>query len=235
MSREQSERGAFRWIMHSSGRTVVTHLDSHTATKVQQWLTARANPISPEIRLLLAQLHQFAWQIHCEGVNSILRKKSNIAAEGDTSVALFELIAQLMCPAIRTSERAIAMKSLQETLYMCTEVAPDLSPSQVGKRLESYLELSGSRGLIRVFLSVHLSNLILMDLHDSLQASTPEIFRTRMGAIERLCETAANLLVRSWAKWPKLTQSSIMSSAQLASEGMSKAINPKKRAMRRRS
>src|SRR5207302_1428125 len=138
--------------------------------------------------------------------------------------ALFELIADLMCPAVRTGERAVALKSLQETLYMCTEVAPDLSPSQVGKRLESYLELSGSRGLIRVFLSVHLSNLILMDLHDSLQASTPEIFRTRMGAIERLCETAANLLVRSWAKWPKLTQSSIVSSAQLSNDLTAAAV-----------
>jgi len=212
----------------------MTQLDSHAATKLQQWLTARQNLLSPEIKLLLQQLHQFAWQIHREGANSIFKKKINIAGEGTPSVELFELIADLTCPAIGTSERAIAMKSLQETLHVCTEVAPDLSPSQLGKRLENYLELRGSRGLIRVFLSLHLSNLILMDLHDSLQAAAPEMFRTRIEAIEGLCQTVAGLSVRSWAKWPKLTHNSIGSSAQIASEEMRKAINLKRRVVRRR-
>jgi hypothetical protein len=182
----------------------MAQLDSYATAKLQQWLTARVDFLSPEIKLLLEQLHEFAWQIHSQGFSfAILRKQINIAAEGATSVALFELIADSMCRAIGPSERAIAMKSLQETLYICVEVSPDLSASELGRRLESYLELSGSKGLIQVFLSTHLSNLIFTDLHDSLQAPTIEEWRRRIEAIERICQKASTVAVRSLNEWPR--------------------------------
>jgi hypothetical protein len=213
----------------------LTQLDSYATTKLQEWLRARAYPVGPESKLLLEQLHEFAWQVHSEGLDSILRKRINIAPEGTTTIALFESIADLLCRGIGTNDRAMAMKSLQETFFVCTEVEPDLSPSQLGKRLESYLELRGSKGLIRTFLSVHLSNLIFMDLHGSLQAPAQELFRSRIEGIERLCQTVAGLSVRSWSKWPKHPGSLISSAVQIASVEMRKGINPKARAARSRS
>ena len=205
----------------------MTHLDSYATTKLQQWLRARVDPLSPEIKILLEKLHEFGWQVHSEGFDSIFRRKISIAAEGATTVGLFESIANLMCRGIGTSERAIAVKSLQETLFLCSDVDLNQSPSQVGKRLESYLDLSGSKGLIRVFLSVHLSNLIFIDLHDSLQTPRLEMFERRMEGIERLCQTTAGLSVRSWAKWPKLTHTTISSAIQLANKEMRKAVDAK--------
>ena len=210
-------------------------MDLLLEVNLRQWMTATPGLLDPKVQRLLKQMYEFARQIQLVGFGPALKNLAGEVAVVSKAIDLTDLIADRLCRGIDASGNSIERKSLQETLYFCTGIAPELLAPQFGKRLETYLALNGSKGLIQVFLSTHLSNLILMDLHDSLQAATPEIFRTRMVAIERLCETAAKLLVRSWAKWPKLTQSSIMSSAQLASEGMSKAINPKKRAVRRSS
>jgi hypothetical protein len=213
----------------------LTQLDSLATSKLQQWLKTRVDPFSPEIKVLLAKLHEFAWQVHSEGFDSVLRKKKiNVAKEGTSAVALFEAISHSMCLGVGISEREIAMKSLQEALFVCTEGELNLSSSQLGNRLESYLELSGSKGFIQVFLSVYLSNLIFMDLHDSLQAAV-EMSRNRIEAIERLCQTASRLSVRLWAKWPKLIQPLISSATQIASTEIRKAINPKGHIARPRS
>jgi hypothetical protein len=202
----------------------LTDLDSYVTTKLQQWLRARVDPIGPEINMLLEQLHEFGWQVRREGFDSILKKKINIT-EATTTAGLFESIANLVCRGTSATQREIAMKSVQETLFLCSEVDPYLSLSQVGKRLETYLELRGSKGLIRVFLSAHLCNLILINLHDSLQVPALEIFQRRMKGIERLCQTAAGLSVRSWAKWPDLTPTTVSSAIQTANDEMRKAVN----------
>ena len=205
----------------------MTQLDSYATTKLQQWLRARADLVGPKTNLLLQQLNEFGSQVHREGFESILRKKIDLAWQGTPAIELVESIANLICRGISARERTIAMKSLQETFFLCTETDPRLSPSQVGQRLETYLELSGSKGLIRQFLSVHLCNVILIDLHDSLQVAGLEMFQGRMEGIERLCQTAAGLAVRSWEKWPKLTSTTITSATQIAGEAMRKAIDPK--------
>jgi hypothetical protein len=206
----------------------LTHLDPLATTKLQQWLKTKVDPFSPGIKVLLAQLHEFAWTVHRDGFDSILsNEKINSHNEKTSAIALFESIAHSMCRDVGISERAIAMKSLQETLFVCTEAELDLSSSQLGKRLGNYLELSGSKGFIRLFLSVHLSNLIFKDLHDVLQTEAVETSRNRVEAVEQLCQSAAGLSLRSWAKWPDLTQTVINSATQRATEEMKKAINQK--------
>ena len=205
----------------------MTKSDSNAAAKLQQWLRARVDPIGPETNLLLEQLNEFGAAVHGEGFESTVKKKMNIALEGTATIGLLESIANLLSRDISASERAIATKSLQETFFLCTEVDPRSSPFQIGQRLETYLEINGSKGLIRQFLSVHLCNLILIDLHDSLQAPGLEMFQGRMEAIERLCQAASRLAVRSWGKWPKLTDTKMNSALQIVGEEMRKAIDPK--------
>jgi hypothetical protein len=207
-------------------------LDSHATTKLQQWLKTRPNPLNREIQPVLEQLHEFAWQAHSKGFDATLKQNLNIPTEGTTAIQLFESIADWLSRGIRPSERAIVMKSLQEALFLCTEVESDNSPSQLGKRLESYLALSGSKGLIRLFLSLHISNLIFMDLHRSLQTPDGEVFENRINEIERLCQTAAGLSVRSWEKWPTLTDVLMSSAAQTLGAALRTAINPKVRTVR---
>jgi hypothetical protein len=209
----------------------LTKSDSYATAKLQHWLRARVDPLRPEFKLLLEQLHEFGWQVHSEGFDSILNKKLNLPA-ATTTAGLFESIADSVCRGIGATQHEIAKKSVQETLFLCSEVDPHLSSSQVGKRLESYLELSGSKGLIRMFLSVHLCNLIFINLHDSLQAPASEMFRKQMDGIERLCQAVAGLSVRSWAKWPRLTHTTINSAIQIASDEMRKALDPKAHVVR---
>ncbi len=86
---------------------------------------------------------------------------------------------------------------------------PELPPPEFGKRLESFLALSGSKGLIRLFLSAHLSNLIFTNLHDFLKASPPDVLGTRTEAIERICRKAAIAAVRSLNTWSEPDPSAV--------------------------
>jgi hypothetical protein len=181
---------------------------------------------------LLEQLNEFGASVHREGFEPTLKKKMNIALEGTATIGLLESIANLLSRDIAASERAITTKSLQETFFLCTEIDPRSSPFQIGQRLETYLEINGSKGLIRQFLSVHLCNLILIDLHDSLQTPGLEMFQGRMEAIERLCQAAARLAVRSWGKWPQFTDTTVNSAVQVIGEQMRKAVDTKVRTIR---
>jgi hypothetical protein len=113
------------------------------------------------------------------------------------------LIADALCRGINARESDIARKSLQEAFYFCIGIAPELSPFLFGKRLQAVLRLRGIKGIIRVFLRMHLCNLICTDLHDSLQADTPtgDVLNRRLEEIERICQNAAAAGVSSWTKW----------------------------------
>ena len=205
----------------------MTQIDPYVTAKLQQWLRARRDPIGPEIKLLVEQLNEFGSAVHREGFESAVRKKMNIAVEGTATIGLLESIAKLICSDIDASERTIGAKSLQETFFLCTGIDALSSPFQIGQRLETYLRINGSKGLIRQFLGIHLCNVILIDLHDSLQASGIEMFQGQMEAIERLSQKVARLAVRSWGKWPKLTDTTMNSALQTVAEEMRNAVDPK--------
>ena len=211
---------------HTRDASSLTQLDSDATAELQKWLKERADSESPEIKRLLEQLHEFGSQVHLEGFDSILRKKIKTAKETAT-VGLVESIANWICRETGANQRAVAMKSLQETLFLCINIDSDLPPSEVGRRLETYVELSGSKGLIRLFLSIHFSNLIFFDLHNSLQEPAVETFQKRVAAIEQLCQTAAGLAVRSWRKWPELTNTAVSSAIQITTDEIRKAVDPK--------
>jgi len=175
----------------------VKDLDSVLEMNLRQWMSATPGLLEPEVQRLLEQMHEFARQIQRGGFAPAVQNLASDVTGSSRTVDLTELIADSLC---RTGN-SIKRKSLQETLYYCTGIAPELLVHEFGKRFESFLALSGSKGLIRIFLSLHLSNLILTDLHDSMQASTPEEFCGQMEAIERICQEAAAAAVRSVNDW----------------------------------
>jgi hypothetical protein len=174
-------------------------LDSFLRIKLRQWLTGISLP-GPDMQRLLKRMHDFALEVRFEGFSSAQKKLRGDAGEAAPEVHLTELIADALCRGI--CDNRIYQKSLQETLYLCTGITPKLLQPEFGKRVESFLALSGSKVFIEVFLSVHLSNLIFRDLYDSLTESAPEELRARTEAIEQMCQKVAATAVKPLNDWP---------------------------------
>jgi hypothetical protein len=176
-------------------------LDLVLEMNLRQWMIARPHLLDPEVQSVFRQLYEFARHVQSAGFLPALKNLAGGIAGCPKTIDLTELIADRLCQGISAGGNGNERKSLQETLYFCTGIAPELPPLEFGKRFESFLALNGSKGLIRIFLNAYLSNLIFTDLHDSLEASGPEALRGRMEAIERICQKAAATAVRSLKTW----------------------------------
>ena len=175
-------------------------LDWVLEMNLREWMTAKPYLLDPEVQPLLKQLYEFARAVQSSGFGPLLDDLTvGIAVIASTS-DLTERIADRLCHGIRAGDLDIERKSLQETLYLSTGIAPGLPVLEFGKRLESFLSFRGSKGLIRVFLGTHLSNLIFNDLRESLR-SAPKVLCGRLEAIERICQKAAAKAVRSLNTW----------------------------------
>ena len=163
-------------------------------------MTAKPCLLDLEVQPLLKQLYEFARTVQSSGFGPLLDELTGGIAITARTTDLMELITDRLCQGICAGGQEIERKSLQETLLLATGIAPELTPLEFGKRLEGFLSLGGSKGLIRVFLGTHLSNLIVQDLRDSLR-SAPEVFCGRLQAIERICRKTAATAVRSLNTW----------------------------------
>ena len=181
-------------------RTREKELDWVLEMNLREWMTAKPCLLDPNVQPLLKQLYEFARAVQSLGFGPLIDRLTGGIAVTATATDLTELITDRLCQNICAGGYAIERKSVQETLYFSTGIAPDLPPLDFGKRLERFLSLRGSKGLIRVFLGTHLSNLIFEDLSNSLR-STPEVLYGRLEAIERICQKAAATAVRSLNAW----------------------------------
>jgi hypothetical protein len=181
-------------------RTRKNELDWILEMTLREWMNAKPCLLDPKVQPLLKQLYEFARAVQSSGIGPLLDDLTGGVAVTASTADLTELITDRLCQGICAGRHDIKRKSLQETLYLCTGIATELPPLQFGKRLERFLSLRGSKGLIQVFLGTHLSNLIVMDLCDSLR-SAPEVFCGRLEAIARICRKTAATAVRSLNTW----------------------------------
>jgi len=194
---------------------------------LRRW-TARPRLLDPAINPLFERMHEFARQVHSAGFGPALKNLAGDIACGSGPPELTELIGERLCQGINASGNVIERKSLEETLYFCTGLVPDLPPLEFGKRLESFLALRGSKGLIRVFLSAYVSNLIYTNLHDSLKASDPKVLHGRMEAIERICHKAAATAVRSLNTWSEPDPSAVATLISDLRAGMTRTFGSRR-------
>jgi len=192
---------------------------------LRRWTMARPDLLDPAISLLFERLHEFARHVHSAGFGPAFK---NLGGDIACCSGPSELIGKKLCQGISASGNVIERKSLEETLLLCTGVVPDLLPLEFGKRLEGFLALRGSKGLIRVFLSAYLSNLIYTDLQDSLRVSDPRVLDGRMEAIERICQKAAATAVRSLNTWSEPDPSSVATLVSDLKAGMTRMFGSRR-------
>jgi hypothetical protein len=133
-----------------------------------------------------------------------------ILSRGTTKGTTAELVVRI-ADALRAnrsgSESIILEKSLQETLFSMGDF--DLDERLFGENAQSFVRESGCRGLMQLFLELHLSNVIWIQLDDSSEMPADhESLKRLPKAIERLCRQAVKATTASWEKWPQLDESS---------------------------
>jgi hypothetical protein len=187
-------------LKDSKHRSHEKELDWVLERSLQDWIAVKPCLLDPEIQPILKRLYEFAHAIQSVGFSSFLDDLTDGVPVTASTIHLTELITDWLCQGICAGGRDIERKSLQETLYYSTGTAAELPPLEFAKRLESFLSLKGSKGLIQIFVGTHLSNLIVNDLRDSLR-SAPDVLCGRLEAIDRICQKAAASSVRSLNTW----------------------------------
>jgi len=195
---------------------------------LRRWTMARPDLLDPAISLLFERLHEFARHVHSAGFDPAFKNLGGDIACCSGTSELMELIGKRLCQSISASGNVIERKSLEETLLLCTGVVPDLLPLEFGKRLEGFLALRGSKGLIRVFLSLYVSNLIYLDLHGFFRVSDPRVLHGQLEAIDRICRKAAATAVRSLNTWSEPDPSSVATLVSDLRAGMTRMLGSRR-------
>jgi hypothetical protein len=169
--------------------------------RLQQWVTTKIYLLEPDMPLLLNHLYEFAQGIRFGGFNLAFKELGGDISESATALYSIESLSEALCRGLDGDD--VIKKSLQETLYFCTEITPELPQPEFGKKLENFVTVRGSKGFIRMFLGVHLPNLIFHDLYEFLAASAPEELRARTEVIEQICQKVATRAVRPLTDWSK--------------------------------
>ena len=141
---------------------------------------------------------------------SVRRRDQETARRGQTLPTILELIAEIadtLCRGLTGIEEDIVQKSLQETLFHCVGLELDLSVAEGQRNFQTFLDQRGSTGFIRLFLALHLFNVIWIERQDAIQAAPRNEQRLHqlMNEIERFNLVTVNASMVSWKKWPELS------------------------------
>jgi hypothetical protein len=87
-------------------------------------------------------------------------------------------------------EADLLSKSVQEVFLEIAGAEPDLTRSELGEKVETFLRRRGHAGLTRRFLSLHVFNTVWFQTGDSFRsvAWTPKAFVSDMERVERACQ-----------------------------------------------
>ncbi len=174
-------------------------------TQLQRWLASRKMVLRAETAAVLVRIHEFARLIELEGFERAMLKITG-ADEIEGINSLTARITDALCRETRGMEREILRKSLHEMLLYSTGVEIEVSVAVFGTKIERFLHQRGSKGLLRLFLSLHLFNEVWIKIQQRLQTSAPdgESFLAAMYWFEWTCRSAVDLAIGGWSKWPKL-------------------------------
>lgn len=119
----------------------------------------------------LVELDEWAASVLAEGLEPVLRGIAGLPISA-TASDLIELIAEGLTRNAQGRQRDVLRKSIQETLYYSTGMEHALSRFDFEERLKRFLRGRGIAGFVRVFLSVHVFNVIWFQTSETSRATT---------------------------------------------------------------
>jgi hypothetical protein len=167
---------------------------------------ARTELFRSEVAPLLVRLHEFAARIDVEGFDVAIGKPIS-GGETLPAIELVTEVAATLCQGLTGTEVDIVQKSLQETLFYCLDPESDLSTAEFGSSLQTFLHQRGSKGLIQLFLRLHLFNVIWIERQNAIQAAARDqkVLDQLMSEIEFVSLVTVNTGIASWKKWPEVS------------------------------
>jgi hypothetical protein len=193
---------------------------------LRAWLPGRIDPFDVGTAAVIVQLNNFASSIRHETFRQVI---STNLSRGATTGTTLELVAR-MADALRESPSGsdwdVLGKSIQETLFFIGGF--DWNQRSFGRNVQTFVRESGCKGLIQLFLQMHLSNLIWKQLRNSSRMPRDLKALERLpNGIDHLCRQAVKTTTASWKKWPQLDRSSARRVLQtLRSETMDMLAEP---------
>lgn len=115
-----------------------------------------------------------------------------------TATELVEHLANAFCPSFAGVESDLLKKSLQEALLTSIDLQGDASVSEFRELLQRFLRRHGTMGLVRLFVGLHMFNVVWFDLRqsDAMPRRSEQALAALISAVERACHAKANVAVR---------------------------------------
>jgi len=158
-----------------------------------QHFSAEQIRLDRSLNLALVRLCGWSSLALSEGIEHALDQVP-VTQSCDLSVDLVAAIAEHMIVDATSLERDLLRKSMEETLLYIVRPDPELTRSQFQVRFTHFLRRRGLSSLLRIFLSLHLFNIVWFQTVQSFQslAATDESFLRYRRDVERTCRRIVN-------------------------------------------
>ena len=137
---------------------------------------------------------------------SVLTEGLDVAVKGiagsqtcSTALDLIELVAETLTRHAHGQTRDLLSKSIQETLFCSTVTKYGLTKLEFEERLKQFLDRRGASGFVRLFLSLHVFNVVWFQTSEWFRATAEsnEAFVHEMDCLERTARRIVHTTVKS--------------------------------------
>ena len=153
----------------------------------------------PEAPVLLVRLQEFAAAVTRDGFELTANALIGPETQTETVLELVSALSEALDPEPAGNERDIFKKSLQEMFFYATDVEHQVDRLEFGKRLQTSIKRIGSKGWIRLFLSLQVANAVRIRLGNG------QLSRDLNAAIEEIAENAVRSSMAPYKKWTEMT------------------------------
>jgi hypothetical protein len=144
------------------------------------------------LNLVLVRLYGWASLALTEGIKHALEQVPGTQS-CDLSMDLVNAIAENIISVASPSERDLLRKSMEETLFYIVRPDPELTRSQFQVRFTRFLRQRGLPRVLRMFLSLHLFNIVWFRTQSFRKLSaTDELFVRYTRDVEHTCRRIVN-------------------------------------------
>lgn len=155
--------------------------------------SAGAIELDRSLNLVLVRLYGWASLALTEGVEHALEQLTGTQS-CDLSMDLVSAITETIISVATPPERNLLRKSMEETLFYIVRPDPELTRSQFQVRFTRFLGQRGLPSLLRMFLSLHLFNIVWFQTAQSFRnlSGTTELFLRYTRDVEHACRRIVN-------------------------------------------